>query len=302
MAVEGKLQQNEPDSDNDDFDEWSSTSQLTSPSSLSSEEEEEQPTLTAGRSVWWPDERGRRPEDCEQDSSSCLLPPLETVHEIVYAPPAMVRVVILLLNPDRKKFEFIHCEIDTEERLPVKAVLEQLPSLATNRSLQRKRYGSLCRNGMELLNTMAITEYGLRDGEILLAVPRKRSPKAAMAAATQLLSDRAMVRGIRKAVLSGRALQKLTLKEEEEETKSKDDSFDEDASEESVVFNNFVLLNTAEQEEKVDGVMFGKEVGGDDDNSVDSRDSVMNSKRVQIPEFISMFRFADNQKQYRISL
>jgi hypothetical protein len=68
-----------------------------------------------------------------------------SVLEFPYVRPAYLRVVILLLHPVIRRFEFLHCELP-EQRLTVWDLLQQLPGLATEPSLKHVAFNSLCRH------------------------------------------------------------------------------------------------------------------------------------------------------------
>jgi hypothetical protein len=67
------------------------------------------------------------------------------VHLFPYVRPAYLRVVLLLVHPVIRRFEFLHCELP-EQRLTVWDLLQQLPGLATEPSLRHVRYHALCRH------------------------------------------------------------------------------------------------------------------------------------------------------------
>mmetsp|Transcript_17013 Transcript_17013/g.40093 ORF Transcript_17013/g.40093 Transcript_17013/m.40093 type:complete len:706 (-) Transcript_17013:28-2145(-) len=130
-------------------------------------------------------------------------------HEIEVLPPLNVRVVILMLNPGEKFFEFVQCEFQTDERLTVSDLLAQLPFMASMEALKKQRYTALYRGEREMVNIISIQDYNVAEGEILVAVAAGFNPRQSVAAASALLLQRSLLRAVQKAKLSGRALQKL---------------------------------------------------------------------------------------------
>jgi hypothetical protein len=118
-----------------------------------------------------------------------------------------------------KKFEFVHVEFQTQERLLVKHVLEQVPGLATGPVFQQTTFTSLIRevNQEELINVCALSTYGLRDGDVVVAVPQGLHPqKHGLQPARKLLAShgRFLRKAARKARIMGRALQFLQNSQE----------------------------------------------------------------------------------------
>jgi hypothetical protein len=180
-------------------------------------------------------------------SSEVHGPLLVTVHQLSYEEQANVRIVILILHIPTRKFEFVHVEYgtDADERLRISDVLKQLPRLISNRALRRLRFGALCWNGTELLNNMTLQDYALRDGDTLIAVtldaiqpstsersevlirtrtgvlvagqddvPMVVGRQRVLYEADQLLKNKRLRRAVRRAKLSGRALQRLLTSDE----------------------------------------------------------------------------------------
>lgn len=152
-----------------------------------------------GTAVRWAD-------DMHGDSN--LSSPIATVHSVPYEIPALIRVLILMLDPIQRKFEFVQCEISSEEPLKVSHVLEQLPGLCVDKMFRRRRFTALCHQGAELLNMISVTEF-VSDGDMLIAVPEGIAPKEAMQASSSLLRQRDLVKTLRKGAMTGRALKRL---------------------------------------------------------------------------------------------
>lgn len=125
-------------------------------------------------------------------------------------PYVSTRIVILLLDLEERLFEFVQCEFSTDDRLTISDILKQLPALASIEFLAQQRYQTLCRpDHEEMINMLPIQHYRIREGEILVASNGVSKPKDVMAAARALLNQKKLARSVRKAKLSGRALQML---------------------------------------------------------------------------------------------
>lgn len=160
-------------------------------------EQEEQPR--PAKAVRWADGEG---EDLAITHSYDSLPYLTT------------RIVILLLDLNQRVFEFVQCEFSTDDRLTVLDLLRQLSSFASLDRLTQQRFRILCRPNEEMINMLSIQHYNVCEGEILIASSAEAAPKDVMAAASNLLRQKKLIRAVRKAKLSGRALQRLLSSEE----------------------------------------------------------------------------------------
>jgi len=129
-----------------------------------------------------------------------------------------VRLIFLMVNVQDQMFEAIHCELETSKKVRVKDILEQLPLLSV--LFQDEKFTSLVRESSprgELLNSTTIQNYTLVDGEILVAVARGAHPiMEGLKFASRLLKSNKKVlrKTIRKARISGKALQSLYSTEE----------------------------------------------------------------------------------------
>lgn len=138
--------------------------------------------------------------------------PLVTLHQWNLEPEACIRLVILLLHPIERKFEFVHCEYDNMEpdnRVSVRDCLSQLASMASNPVLQNLHFTALCWNDKEMINCMTLQDFDLQEGELLVAIPEGHHPKEVLQQAANVLSNKGLQRMVRKAKLTGRALQRL---------------------------------------------------------------------------------------------
>lgn len=162
----------------------------------------EEESFERAKSIQWADRAGKE---------------LDATFFIPYENEAMVRIIVMLLSPENRKFEFLHCEFFTEKRVSVADVLKQLPKFATNEVLSKERFGTLCVNHTECINMLSLQEYNLIDGDILVAIPSTCDLKASKAEAAALLENKLLRKALRKARLSGRALQRLLSSQELEE-------------------------------------------------------------------------------------
>jgi hypothetical protein len=159
------------------------------------DESEQDESKVLGKAVQWADE-------CDGHA-------LAVTHSIECLPYISTRVVVLLLDLHERLFEFVQCEYDTDSRLTATDLLEQLPRFASFDFLARQSYHTLCRRNQEIISTLPIQNYPIREGEILIAASVKATPAQVMDAARSLLSQKKLSRSVQKAKLSGRALQRL---------------------------------------------------------------------------------------------
>ena len=102
--------------------------------------------------------------------------PMSTVHCLGEDedPFPIGNIVVLLLCPEDRKFEFVHAEYCVNARTSVFNLLEQLPKLATNELFASKTFVSLLRTrgGFNELNIISpLHECGLAKNEVVVAVP-----------------------------------------------------------------------------------------------------------------------------------
>ena len=111
----------------------------------------------------------------------------------------MSQVIVLLLNPKQKKFEFIHMAYDPYQKMPIAQIMAKLPQICTHKSLADQTYVGLCRvaaNGRELINTVSIQGYELDKDEVLVAIIKGSSAKYTMEMASPLLSNRRILKAV----------------------------------------------------------------------------------------------------------
>ena len=104
-----------------------------------------------------------------------------------------MRFVILLLNPKKKQFEFLHLTTPREERTHLSEAIKHFPDLASESSFTKQRYIGLCRpfkGGQELINSLCVQDYDLDKDEILVAIPSGMRGKQIVKMSKPLLTDR----------------------------------------------------------------------------------------------------------------
>jgi hypothetical protein len=165
------------------------------------------------------------------------------IHTVEYASeiPYTCRLVILLLmdrgaQSEASNFEFLHCEFRQDDRLRVCDALPQITQLVLgtafsgDSSIQPvepfRPFTRLYLDGRELINTLALQDYCLEDGQSTLVALReplicsnsniinstftdKQRRDALLRQSELLLADKRLRRGIRKARIAGRSLQIL---------------------------------------------------------------------------------------------
>jgi hypothetical protein len=126
---------------------------------------------------------------------------METVHFVdcdEYEDPVYRRVLILLLLPKQRKYEFVHAEYSIESQLTVSQLLEMLPGLASDTQIRKQQYSGLCRaaGGNELINALAIQSFDLSPDEILLGIPNGYSGEVMCDMARALVENEKILRAV----------------------------------------------------------------------------------------------------------
>lgn len=104
-----------------------------------------------------------------------------------------MRFIVLLLNPKKKQFEFLHLTTPREERTHLSQVIALLSHLASDPSFTKQKYAGLCRplkDGQELINSLCLQDYDLDRDEILVAIPSGVKVKDIVTISQPLLKDR----------------------------------------------------------------------------------------------------------------
>lgn len=114
------------------------------------------------------------------------------------------RIVVLLLSPKRKRFEFLHLQYEQEKRTQLSEACKQFGEMASDPTFITKQYIGLCRpsrNGQELINSLALQDYDMEKDEILVAIPLGMSSKQIVKLSQPLLSDRNVLKTVCAGVL-----------------------------------------------------------------------------------------------------
>jgi hypothetical protein len=101
--------------------------------------------------------------------------PLEDYHWIGGKddPHATRRIIIMLLCPQERKFEFLHAEFLLRETTTVADALYQVPKIATNELFKSKTFINLCRTrqgNTDLDNDRILQDYDMEDSELVIGV------------------------------------------------------------------------------------------------------------------------------------
>jgi hypothetical protein len=114
------------------------------------------------------------------------------------------RVLILIMLPGLKQYEFIHAEYSIESRLPVSSLIQDLPNMVSGPQIKKQQYIGLCQaaGGSELDTSLALQDSKLASDDILVAVPKGYSGSDMYNLAKGLIADEKIL----KAVSSLRAL------------------------------------------------------------------------------------------------
>jgi hypothetical protein len=108
------------------------------------------------------------------------------------------RVLILIMLPELKQFEFVHAEYSIESRLPVSSLIQELPSMVSGPQIKKQRYVGLCHaaGGSELDNSLALQDSKLASDDILFAVPKGYSANAMYELAKGLVADEKILKAV----------------------------------------------------------------------------------------------------------
>jgi hypothetical protein len=98
--------------------------------------------------------------------------PLTQVHLIRSVRGLLSRVVVLLMSPSERIFEFLHVEYPLDDSTTVEVVLEQLPKICSNPVFRFKKFVTLSNTkNQELLDhEITMRDCHLAESELVLAV------------------------------------------------------------------------------------------------------------------------------------
>ena len=115
--------------------------------------------------------------------------------------PEMGRVVMLLLSPKDRKFEFVHAEYQMGAKTTVQDVIDQMPILAVDVLFQDAEFSTLFRTGKgayELINTLPLSECKLEKGEVVIGILKGYSGKDIVQSALPLLVNPKIAKAVSK--------------------------------------------------------------------------------------------------------
>jgi len=126
------------------------------------------------------------------------------------------RIVVMLLSPKDRKFEFLHAEYPVDESTTVQVLLEQVPSLATNEAFRGKTFNALLQTetSRQLDNNLALQDYGLKESEIVLGIPDDFTVANMTKMAVPLLLNKKLMKTVKQAIRKGRGLKTVQSGEE----------------------------------------------------------------------------------------
>ncbi len=105
-----------------------------------------------------------------------------------YPPMKPIQVVLLLLDPNSRRFELLQLEFDSNKAL-VSDVVRQVQSSATEDTLRNLSYGGVCdQDGIEMIQSLKLSNF-CEGNEIVMAIPKGMSGSDTLKLAQPILSD-----------------------------------------------------------------------------------------------------------------
>jgi hypothetical protein len=129
----------------------------------------------------------------------------------VLEPVSVRRVVLLMMSPDDRTFEFLHAEYPLNNSTTVQVLMEQLPKLATNPVFQRQEFYCLSKtkSNDQLPKSWSLQDCDLEDSELLLGVLQGYSVPEMAAFALPLLVNGKIIKAVNHAKRTGRGLKSI---------------------------------------------------------------------------------------------
>ncbi|CAJ1935049.1 unnamed protein product [Cylindrotheca closterium] len=126
------------------------------------------------------------------------------------------RIVVMLLSPRDRKFEFLHAEYPLDASTTVQVLLEQVPLLATNDAFRTKKFNALLQteNSRQLDNALALQDYCFKESEIVLGIPDDFTVANMTKMAVPLLLNKKLMKTVKQAIRKGRGLKTVQSGEE----------------------------------------------------------------------------------------
>lgn len=99
-----------------------------------------------------------------------------------------IQVVLLLMDPNSRRFELLQLEFDSTKAL-VADVVRQVQSSATEHTLRNLKYGGVCdQDGNEMISSLKLSNF-CKGNEIVMAIPEGMDGSATLQLAQPILSD-----------------------------------------------------------------------------------------------------------------
>jgi hypothetical protein len=160
-------------------------------------------TLPKKRTIRFADEEGR-----ELQTTYITERDKDDADEHLYH----MRIIVLLLNPKKKQFEFLHLTTPRDDRTHLSEAIKLFPDLASDSSFTKQKYVGLCRptkGGQELINSLCVQDYDLDRDEILVAIPSGMKGKTIVKISEPLVNDGNVKKMVRRKMRNGFAVQSL---------------------------------------------------------------------------------------------
>ena len=99
-----------------------------------------------------------------------------------------IQVVLLLMDPNSRRFELLQLEFDSTKAL-VSDIVRQVQSSATEHTLRSLTYGGVCdQDGLEMIQSLKLSNF-CQGNEIVMAIPEGMTGSATLQLAQPILSD-----------------------------------------------------------------------------------------------------------------
>ena len=135
--------------------------------------------------------------------------PLQHVRMIEPSPTR--KLLLLLLSPQDRKFEFLNLEYPLDDNTTAKVVVDQIPKLASNPLFRTFTFTSLARTSVseQLDGDGLMVDFDLKDNELLLGIPMGYQAHQIGAFAVPLLLNGDIIKAVKSAKRSGKGLKVL---------------------------------------------------------------------------------------------
>lgn len=126
----------------------------------------------------------------------------------VIDPPAVKRVLLLLLSPSDRKFEFLNIEYPLDDNTTNQVILDQIPKLVANPVFRKQTFSCFARTckNETLENNMLMGDCELAENELLLGVLEGYPVAEIGAFAVPLLLNGDIIKAVTRAKRSGKGL------------------------------------------------------------------------------------------------